>query len=386
MTQSYLSPFKSKLPNSAISIFSRMSLLAQQQQAINLSQGFPDFDIDPKLISLVTHYMQKGFNQYAPMQGTIELRKVIADKYKQYYNLHVDQNEEITITAGGTEGLYSTIAALIHPGDEVITFEPAYDSYSPSVQSFGGKVVPIELLASDFAIDWNVVRSKITDRTKLIIINNPNNPTGRILSQQDILALEKIVEETGIYVLSDEVYEHLVFDGKKHISVLESDILRQKSFVVASFGKVLHATGWKLGYVVTNPMLTAEFRKIHQFNVFSVNTPIQFAIADYLSDISYYDSLAPLFQQKRDYLIEGIKSTPLQILPCEGTYFLLVDYSKITHSEELAYAEKLTQEKKVATIPISAFYTSGLNQNLLRICFAKKEETIRKALQNLQQM
>ncbi|MBD1430805.1 methionine aminotransferase [Sphingobacterium litopenaei] len=386
MTQSYLSPFKSKLPNSAISIFSRMSLLAQQQQAINLSQGFPDFDIDPKLISLVTHYMQKGFNQYAPMQGTIELRKVIADKYKQYYNLHVDQNEEITITAGGTEGLYSTIAALIHPGDEVITFEPAYDSYSPSVQSFGGKVVPIELLASDFAIDWNVVRSKITDRTKLIIINNPNNPTGRILSQQDILALEKIVEETGIYVLSDEVYEHLVFDGKKHISVLESDILRQKSFVVASFGKVLHATGWKLGYVVTNPMLTAEFRKIHQFNVFSVNTPIQFAIADYLSDISYYDSLAPLFQQKRDYLIEGIKSTPLQILPCEGTYFLLVDYSNITHSEELAYAEKLTQEKKVATIPISAFYTSGLNQNLLRICFAKKEETIRKALQNLQQM
>jgi methionine aminotransferase len=386
MTQSYLSPFKSKLPNSAISIFSRMSLLAQQQQAINLSQGFPDFDIDPKLISLVTHYMQKGFNQYAPMQGTIELRKVIADKYKQYYNLHVDPNEEITITAGGTEGLYSTIAALIHPGDEVITFEPAYDSYSPSVQSFGGKVVPIELLAPDFAIDWNVVRSKITERTKLIIVNNPNNPTGRIFFQQDILALEKIVEETGIYVLSDEVYEHLVFDGKKHISVLESEILRQKAFVVASFGKVLHATGWKLGYVITNPLLTAEFRKIHQFNVFSVNTPIQFAIADYLSDISYYDSLAPLFQQKRDYLIEGLKSTPLQILPCEGTYFLLVDYSNITHSEELAYAEKLTQEKKVATIPISAFYTSGLNQNLLRICFAKKEETIQKALQNLQQM
>src|SRR5690606_11195317 len=241
--------------------------------------------------------------QYAPMQGTIELRKVIADKYKQYYNLHVDPNEEITITAGGTEGLYSTIAALIHPGDEVITFEPAYDSYSPSVQSFGGKVVPIELLAPDFAIDWNVVRSKITERTKLIIVNNPNNPTGRILFQQDILALEKIVEETGIYVLSDEVYEHLVFDGKKHIAVLESEILRQKAFVVASFGKVLHATGWKLGYVITNPLLTAEFRKIHQFNVFSVNTPIQFAIADYLSDISYYDSLAPLFQQKRDYLI-----------------------------------------------------------------------------------
>ena len=386
MTQSYPSLFKSKLPQAAISIFSRMSLLAQQQQAINLSQGFPDFDIDPKLVSLVTQYMRKGFNQYAPMQGTIELRKVIAVKYQHYYNLAIDSNEEITITAGGTEGLYSTIATLINPDDEVIIFEPAYDSYSPSVQSFGGKVIPIELFAPDFAIDWDVVRSKITERTKLIIINNPNNPTGRILSKEDITALENIVEETGIFVLSDEVYEHLVYDSKKHICVLESDILRNKSFVVASFGKVLHATGWKVGYLVANPVLTAEFRKIHQFNVFSVNTPIQLAIADYLSSVDYYQTLASVFKEKRDFVIDGLKSTPFQILPCEGTYFLLVDYSTLSTEKELAYAERLTKDIKVATIPISAFYSNAFDQNLLRICFAKKEETLNLALQNLRQL
>ena len=386
MTQSYPNQFKSKLPNVAISIFSRMSMLAQQHEAINLSQGFPDFEIDPRLTNLVTHYMQKGFNQYAPMPGTLELRKAIAAKYEHYYNITIDSTEEITITAGGTEGLYSTIASLIHPGDEVITFEPAYDSYGPSVQSFGGKVVPIELLAPYFQIDWNVVRSKITERTRLIIINNPNNPTGRILAKEDISSLEKIVEEKGIYVLSDEVYEHLVFEGKKHISVLESNILRQKSFVVASFGKVLHATGWKMGYVVANSLLTAEFRKIHQFNVFSVNTPIQYAVADYLEDISYYHNLSPLFQEKRDFVLENLKSTAFQVLPCEGTYFLMVDYSNISQLKELKFAEKLTKENKVATIPISAFYSSHKNQNLLRICFAKKEETLNQALQNLRKV
>lgn len=383
MTESFQTKFKSKLPHSTISIFSKMSLLAQQHQAINLSQGFPDFDIDPKLTALVTKYMQKGFNQYAPMPGTIELRKAIAAKYQHYYNLNINANEEITITAGGTEGLYSTIATLIHPGDEVITFEPAYDSYGPSVQSFGGNVVPIELRSPDFAIDWNVVRSKITDRTKLIIINNPNNPTGRILSQDDITALENIVEETGVYLLSDEVYEHLVFDGKKHISVLQSTILRQRAFVVASFGKVLHATGWKMGYVIANPLLTSEFRKIHQFNVFSVNTPMQYAVAEYLADIDYYESLASLFEQKRNFVIDRLRSTPFQVLPCEGTYFLLVDYSSISQEKELDFAERLTIQHKVATIPISAFYTNTLNQNLLRICFAKKEETLEVALQNL---
>ncbi|MGN0003914.1 MAG: methionine aminotransferase [Sphingobacterium composti] len=383
MTQSFQSNFKSKLPNSTVSIFSKMSLLAQQHQAINLSQGFPDFDIDPKLTALVTKYMQQGFNQYAPMPGTIELRKAISEKYKHYYKIAVDPSEEITITAGGTEGLYSVIGTLIHPGDEVITFEPAYDSYSPSIQSFGGKVVPIELCAPNFAIDWNDVKAKITERTKLIIINNPNNPTGRILSQDDIKALENIIEGTGVYILSDEVYEHLVFDGKQHISVLQSDILRQRAFVVASFGKVLHATGWKMGYVITNPLLTSEFRKIHQFNVFSVNTPIQYAVAEYLDDPLYYSTLAPLFEQKRDFVIEELKATPFKVLPCEGTYFLLVDYSAITQEQELNFAEKLTIENKVATIPVSAFYTNSLNQNLLRICFAKKEGTLKLALQNL---
>lgn len=383
MTQSFQSNFNSKLPHSTVSIFSRMSLLAQQHQAINLSQGFPDFDIDPKLTTLVTQFMQKGFNQYAPMPGTIELRKAISEKYNHYYQIALDPNDEITITAGGTEGLYSVIGALIHPGDEVITFEPAYDSYSPSIQSFGGKVVPIELHAPDFEIDWNYVRSKITQRTKLIIINNPNNPTGRILSKEDIAALENIIVEAGVLVLSDEVYEHIVFDGNKHISILESDILRQNGFVVASFGKVLHATGWKMGYVVANPFLTAEFRKIHQFNVFSVNTPIQFAVADYLSNIEYYQSLTPLFQQKRDFVVNKLSSSPFKVLPCEGTYFLLVDYSSLTHENEFNFAEKLTRKFKIATIPVSAFYTNEVNQNLLRICFAKKEETLNHALQNL---
>lgn len=360
-----------------------MSLLAQQHQAINLSQGFPDFDVDPKLVSLVTQYMQKGFNQYAPMPGVVALRQVIAAKYQYYYNLTVDYTDEITITAGGTEGLYSIIATLINPGDEVITFEPAYDSYAPSVQSFGGKVVPIELCAPDFAIDWHVVRAKITDNTKLIIINNPNNPTGRILNKVDFDELEKIVEETGVYILSDEVYAHLVFDGKKHYSVLASEILRKRAFVVASFGKLLHATGWKMGYVIANSTLTAEFRKIHQFNVFSVNTPMQYAVADYLSDVGYYQTLSGLFQQKRDFVVANLKSTPFKVLPSEGTYFLLVDYSEVADNEEFLFAERLTVENKVATIPVSAFYSSGLNQNLLRICFAKKEETLHRALQNL---
>lgn len=386
MTQSNQRPFQSKLPSSTISIFSRMSLLAQQHQAVNLSQGFPDFDIDPKLTNLVTHYMQKGFNQYAPMPGTLELRRVIANKYAHFYNVALDPSDEITITAGGTEGLYSIIGALIHPGDEVITFEPAYDSYSPSVQSFGGKVVPIKLVAPDFAIDWQFVRNQVTERTKLIIINNPNNPTGRLLTKEDILALEKIVEETGIFVLSDEVYEHLVYDNKKHISILESDILRQHGFVVASFGKVLHATGWKMGYVVSTPELTAEFKKIHQFNVFSVNTPIQYAIADYLQDVHYYETLSPMFQAKRDFVIDELSKTQFNILPCEGTYFLLVDYRTYSMQDELTFAEILTKDQQVATIPISAFYTDGHNQNLLRICFAKKEETLKVALQKLQKL
>lgn len=383
MTQSFQSPFKSKLPQASISIFSSMSLLAQQQQAVNLSQGFPDFDIDPKLTALVTQYMNKGFNQYAPMPGTVELRRTIAEKYKHCYQIDVDKETEITITAGGTQGLYDVIGALVHPNDEVIIFEPAYDSYSPSVQSFGGKVVPIELIAPDFTINWDVVRTKINEKTKLIIINNPNNPTGRLLTQDDIIQLEQIVVETGVYILSDEVYEHIVFDAHKHISMLESDILRNQGFVVASFGKVLHATGWKMGYVIANSMLTSEFRKIHQFNVFSVNTPMQYAIAEYLADMTYYNDLSILFQQKRDHVISKLKDSRFNILPCEGTYFLLVDYSNISSSDELAFAISLTEKQKVATIPISAFYTNHRNQNLLRICFAKKEQTLNLGLQNL---
>ena len=383
MTETILSRFKSKLPHTPMSIFSKMSLAAQKYQAINLSQGFPDFKLDDKLSSLVTHYMQKGLNQYAPMPGTIELRETIAAKYKHYYNLQIDPQEEITVTAGGTEGLFTIIATLIHPGDEVIIFEPAYDSYRPSVESFAGKVIPIELKGPDFKIDWTFVGQQITSKTKLIIINNPNNPTGNILSQQDIKQLEKLVYQKDIFILSDEVYEHLVFDNNKHISVLESQILKEKSFVVASFGKVLHATGWKMGYVIANPFLSFEFRKIHQFNVFSVNTPAQYAIADYLSDVDYYKGLSNLFQQKRDYLISELKDTAFKPISSQGTYFLLIDYSEISKRDELDFALQLTQEQKVASIPVSAFYSQPRNQHLLRLCFAKKQDTLQQAVKNL---
>ena len=383
MTQSYDNLFQSKLPQSTISIFSKMSLLAQQHQAINLSQGFPDFDIDHKLNDLVTHYISKGFNQYAPMPGIIELRAVIAQKYKHYYNIDVDHDLEITITAGGTQGLFTAIGTLIHPGDEVIIFEPAYDSYSPSIQSFGGKVIPIELVTPDFAIDWEFVNSQITTKTKLIIINNPNNPTGKILTANDIKQLEEIVQNHNLFILSDEVYEHIVYDDKKHISVLSSEILKARSFVATSFGKVLHATGWKIGYVIANPFLTSEFRKLHQFNVFSVNTPAQYAIAKYLEDIDYYKTLNQIFQQKRDFVISELKNTNFKTLACEGTYFLLIDYSDNSTLPEMDYAIQLTEKSKIATIPISAFYSNNLNQQLLRICFAKKESTLIQGIKNI---
>lgn len=378
--------FQSKLPNTKVTIFSRMTALAQAHQAINLSQGFPDFDLDPRLTSLVTKYLGKGFNQYAPMPGTMELRRVIAEKYRSIYNLNIDAQEEITITAGGTQALYNVIGCLIHPGDEVILFEPAYDSYGPSVQSFGGTVVPIVLEAPDFRIDWDLVKNKISSKTKLIIINNPNNPTGRLLDAQDIKALEKLVSEHDIFVLSDEVYEHLVFDRKKHISILSSSLLRERGFVVASFGKVLHATGWKLGYVVASPFLTAEMRKIHQFNVFSVNTPMQYAIAEYLEDPTYYEKLALLFQQKRDYVINSLRNSKFSTLPCEGTYFILADYSELSNQDELDFAIALTEKHKTATIPVSAFYSETKNQHLIRLCFAKKEETLEAALRNLSRL
>jgi methionine aminotransferase len=327
--------------------------------------------------------MAEGFNQYAPMAGILPLRERIAEKYYKISEISVDPEVEITVTAGGTQALFTAIGTLISPGDEAIIFEPAYDSYRPSVEVFGGRAVPISLRAPDFAIDWNEVEQKITARTKLIIINNPNNPTGRMLRKEDIAALERLVTAKDLFVLSDEVYEHIVYDGQHCQTVLQSAVLRERSFVVASFGKLLHTTGWKLGYVVASEQLTTEFRKIHQFNVFSVNTPMQMAIASYLSDVSYYAELSQYFQVKRDYLSSALRQTSFKILPCEATYFMLLDYSEISEQSELDFAETLTRQVGVAMVPVSAFYSEGLNQGLLRVCFAKKEETLDLALQKL---
>jgi len=380
MTETFqLGKFKSKLPTTPTSIFSRMTGLANAHGAINLSQGFPDFETSPALIDLVSKAMREGFNQYAPMPGDLSLRTTIAKKYADFYGINIHEADEITITAGGTQGLFTVISTLIEKGDEVIIFEPAYDSYKPAIELFGGIAKPIQLRAPQFAIDWNEVRAAITTKTKLIIINNPNNPTGRIFKKNDIQELERIVEDFDLLLLSDEVYEHIVLDGNKHLTVLSSEILRQRAFVVCSFGKLLHTTGWKLGYVISIPYLTAEFRKVHQFNVFSVNTPIQVAISSYLDNMNYYEQIPTLFEDKRDFVASRLANSRFKVLPVEGTYFMLLDYSAISDLDELAFAEEVTIQHKVATVPVSAFYSNQENQNLLRICFAKKLETLTSA-------
>lgn len=375
--------FQSKLPDTQISIFTRMTELALKHGAINLSQGFPDFHTDKRLVNLVTKYMNEWFNQYAPMVGVQALRHRIAEKYQQFYHISVDGDAEVTITSGGTQALFTAIATVVHPGDEVIIFEPAYDSYRPAVEVFGGKVVAVKLLAPDFSIDWAYVKSLISDKTKLIILNNPNNPTARCMTHEDIKGLESVVADTSICILSDEVYEHIVFDGKKHVSVLSSTKLRERVFVVASFGKLLHTTGWKLGYIVGSAVLMREFRKVHQFNVFSASTPMQMAIADYLDDMDYYTELSDFFQKKRDYFSRALETSRFRILPSEGTYFMLLDYSAISDLPEMDFATVLAERHKVASVPVSAFYRDGQNQQLLRVCFAKKEETLDSALEYL---
>ncbi|WDF68599.1 methionine aminotransferase [Sphingobacterium oryzagri] len=381
MTKAFQSPdFKSKLPITAVSIFSQMSALAEKHQALNLSQGFPNYPASAELIALVDKYMRKGYNQYAPMAGMLALREQIAKKVAKLYDVSIHPETEITITAGGTQALFTTIATLIRPGDEVIVFEPAYDAYRPSVEVFGGNVVPIQLTAPTFAINWDDVRAALTPRTKLLILNNPNNPSAKALSVQDMEALQSILAESNAFVLSDEVYEHLVFDGLAHQSALAYPLLKSRSFVVASFGKLLHTTGWKMGYVIAPAELMKEFQKVHQFNVFSVNTPIQLAIADYLKNEEHYLYLPQFFQEKRDYLLDGLRGSRLQTLTSEGTYFLLVDYSRISDLNELAFAEQLTRENKLASIPVSAFYSKPVEQQLLRLCFAKDQDTLSRAI------
>lgn len=374
---------QSKLPNVGTTIFSVMSALAAKYDALNLSQGFPDYTVDKQLIELIENYLCAGNNQYAPMAGVMGLRLRIQEKFQRVHGLSVDAEQEITVTAGGTQAIFTTIAALIRPDDEVIIFEPAYDCYAPAVSLFGGKVVPVQLTAPNFSIDWDFVRSLVTARTRLIIVNNPNNPACRVFNKADVTALAEIVQSNDIFVLSDEVYEHLVFDDARPQTLLTQSLLRERTFVVGSFGKLLHATGWKVGYCVAAPALMAEFRKVHQFNVFSVHTPTQYAIADYLADASHYENLGHFFQQKRDFLLAGLSNSRFKVYVPQGTYFMLLDYSTISAASETEFVRELVAKYKVATIPLSAFYHDGFSQQCIRVCFAKRQETLEQAVELL---
>lgn len=366
----------SKLPDVGISIFSEMSKLAHDYNAINLSQGFPDFNCSDELIQLVAHFMKKGFNQYAPMQGVYELRKEISNKIEQLHGRIYNPDTELTITAGATQGLFTAISAIISEGDEVIIFEPAYDSYLPAVKANRGKPVFIPLNKSDYSINWDYIRQNITSKTKLIILNSPHNPTGSIISYDDLRQLEKVVKGTDILILSDEVYEHIVFDGNEHLSLSRSDILSERSFIISSFGKTFHTTGWKMGYCAAPRYLMTEFQKLHQFNVFSVNTPVQYAYSEFLKNASNYLDLGSFYQNKRDYFVRKIKHSKLKIKKCSGTYFQLLDYSDISKLDDRKFCEYLIKEIGIAAIPLSPFYKNKYNGKIIRICFAKTNEVL----------
>ena len=369
----------SKLPTVGTTIFTVMSKMANEFNAINLSQGFPDFNADEKLIDLVYKYMKLGFNQYSPMQGHIQLREQIAQLIEKEYKAVYHPETEITITSGATQAIYTAIAALLHEGDEVIIFEPAYDCYTPAVIVAGAKPIYVPLQLPDFKINWSAVKKIITHRTKMIIINSPHNPTGAVISENDLKELDKITKNTDIIVLSDEVYEHMVFDGKKHHSISSHKQLINRSFLVSSFGKTFHTTGWKIAYVAGPENLMNEFRKVHQYLVFSCNSPMQLAIAEYMKDENNYKQLHQFYQNKRDYFAKLIKNSRFEIQSCAGTYFQLLNYSKFSEEKDVEMAKRLTQDKKIASVPLSVFYHEKIDNKLLRFCFAKKEETLEKA-------
>jgi methionine aminotransferase len=374
---------ESKLPGLQLTIFTVMTQLANEHQAINLSQGFPDFNADPKLIERVQSYMHANLNQYAPMQGVLALREAIAAKVQSQYGAHYDPMTDITVTSGGTEALFAAISAVVKPGDEVIIFEPAYDSYQPVVQLNGGRPVFLKLKFPDYRVDWNEVQDAITPKTRLMIVNTPHNPTGSVFSPADIEALEQIVGDSGIFILSDEVYEHIIFDDHVHASMSRSPALANRSFVISSFGKTYHTTGWKIGYCLAPPSLSKEFQKIHQYLTFASNTPIQHAYADMLQDETTYTSLAPFYQQKRDLFQSFMQTSRFKVLPCAGTYFQMVDYSEITDQEDVDFARALTIEHGVAAIPPSVFYHQHDDHRVLRFCFAKKDQTLKEAAEKL---
>lgn len=381
-----MNSIQSRLPEVGTSIFTIMTKMAVGHGAINLSQGFPDFPVDRTLIDLIHKSMVDGHNQYAPMPGVPVLRNVIADVILKTYSRTVDPESEITVTAGGTEALFSAIAALVHPGDEVIVFDPAYDSYNPAIRLNGGVPVHINLKAPDFSIDWEEVKSKITSRTRMIIINTPHNPSGAVLSEADLKALQTIAIRNDLIVLSDEVYERIIFEGLRHESVLHYPELAARSMAVFSFGKTFHATGWKIGYVVAPKQITAEIRKAHQFITFSVNTPMQLALAEYMKTPGHYLSLGSFYQQKRDYFLAGIKGSSFEPLNCCGTYFQSLSYKSISNLGDHEMAEELIKKHKIASIPVSAFYQDRTDNKILRFCFAKNEKTLDQAVEILRKI
>lgn len=374
---------ESKLPNVGTTIFTVMSGLATEYNAVNLGQGFPDFPMNSELTSLVNDAMKNNFNQYSPMPGWMPLREAIAEKVEYLYQTKLDPTSDITITPGGTYAIYSALTTILQPGDEVIVFEPAYDSYIPNIETNGAKAVRIDLIYPGYRIDWSVVRKAVTAKTKAIIINSPHNPTGTVIDETDIQHLREITAGTNIFIISDEVYEHLIFDGITHQSILRYPDLLERSFVCFSFGKVYHCTGWKLGYCVAPAALTNEFRKIHQYNCFSCHTPSQVALANFLKNKEAYLSLSSFMQERRDYFKTLMRQTKFTLQDSFGSYFICGTYERISNEADKDLAIRLTKQVGVATIPVSAFYQNGKDDKVLRFCFSKKKETLEAAVEKL---
>jgi len=377
---------QTRLPNVGTTIFTVMSALAVEKNAVNLGQGFPDFDCDPRLVEAVTRAMQQGKNQYPPMPGVPALRDAVAAKIATLYNGCYSAATEITITAGATQAILTIILAVVHPGDEVIVLEPCYDSYVPNIELAGGVPVRVPLTPGTFRPDFARIAAALTSRTRAIIVNSPHNPSGTVWTAAEMRQLEALLAATNVLLISDEVYEHMVFDGLKHQSAAMFAGLAERAFVVSSFGKTYHVTGWKVGYVAAPAALTHEFRKVHQFNVFTVNTPVQYGLAEYMAHPDAYLDLQDFYQQKRDFFRDGLKGSKFKLLPCEGTYFQCVDTSAINDLNEADFCKWLTAEIGVAAIPLSAFYGAGFDQQVVRFCFAKKTSTLQLALDKLQRL
>jgi len=377
---------RSKLPATGTSIFSVMSALAQQHGAVNLGQGFPDYEIDPVLIDLVSSAMRAGHNQYPLSPGVMALRVAIAGKVARLYGRAYDPEREVTVTTGATQGIFTTIQALAHADDEVIVFEPAYDSYIPAIRLAGATPVPLPLTVPDYRIDWAALRRAITPRTRMILVNTPNNPGTSVLSAEDVAQFAQVTNGTDIVVVSDEVYEHMVYDGARHESLARDDALAARSVVIGSFGKTFHATGWKVGYTLASPEITAEISRVHQFTVFTVNSAVQHGLAAFLQDPAHYDYLPEFFAAKRELLRAALAQTPLELLPCQGSYFQLARYGRVSDEPAAEFAQRLVREHGVATIPLSAFYQDGTDHRMIRFCFAKRDETIHAAAQRLRQL